>query len=94
MTVDKNTLTSRYFSLAKKLESVYPKLQFRDHCFWRIALDNTLKGKWDEVIDRPAYKHLSKQQLEQVVHWMERYEKDERLLQLHNTRSISFRKAR
>ncbi len=92
MTVDKNTLTSKYFSLAKSLKKVYPNLAFREHAFWRIALDNTLKAKWDEIIDRPAHKHLTEQQLEQVVEWMEKYMSDERLLELHNTRSISFRK--
>ena len=92
MAVDKKTLTLKYFSLAKKLRKVYPKLEYKDHVFWRIALDNTLKAKWDEVIERPAYEHLTKKQLEQVVKWLEKYEKDERLLHLHNTKSISFRK--
>ena len=35
-----------------------------DHCFQRIILDTICGGVWYEFIDRPAYKHLT---MEQVI---------------------------
>ncbi|MEM1407119.1 MAG: acetyltransferase [Bacteroidota bacterium] len=86
------TLKEKYFNQAGKLEKVYPNLKFRNHCYWRIALDNTLAAKWDTVIERPAYANLTEQQLTQVVGLLEAYENDERLLHVHNQNSIALRK--
>jgi hypothetical protein len=39
-----------------------------DHCFARVALDNAFGDRWDEhVTGRPAYEHLSADELEAAV---------------------------
>ena len=34
-----------------------------DHCFMRVCLDNALGAPWPTIINRPAIKHLSDEQL-------------------------------
>lgn len=39
-----------------------------DHCFARVALDNAFGDRWDAHVDgRPAYEHLSADELEAAV---------------------------
>ena len=38
-----------------------------DHCFQRIILDQVCGGVWYEHLDRPAYKHLTKDQAQRAV---------------------------
>ena len=38
-----------------------------DHCFQRIILDHVCGGVWYEHLDRPAYKHLTKDQAQRAV---------------------------
>lgn len=90
--MSEETLVEKYFILAKKLEKTYPETEFKDHCFWRIALDNTLKNQWNEVIERPAYEHLSLIQLQKVIHKLESYLKDKGLLLDDNQRSLNYRR--
>ncbi|MEM6687631.1 MAG: acetyltransferase, partial [Bacteroidota bacterium] len=65
---------------------------FENHCYLRIALDNTLQTKWDTVIKKPAYKHLTAAQLKQVVQLLESYDGNELLLKRDNTISLNYRK--
>ena len=63
-----NNLIKRYIKLTKQ---VLPKMASdkklkwpvqNDHCFQRIVLDNICNGSWYEHLERPAYKHLSRDQ--------------------------------
>lgn len=90
--MEKAQLTEQFFVKARKLVNRYPHLHFGDHSYWRIALDNTLKGKWDEIIDRPAYENLTLELMEIVVSWLDAYWDDEQLLLLHNEKSKAYRK--
>ncbi|MFB6250744.1 MAG: hypothetical protein ABEI27_03490 [Halobellus sp.] len=39
-----------------------------DHCFGRVVLDNLCEDVWDDEIDgRPAYKSLSRDDLERAI---------------------------
>ncbi|MFK7765285.1 MAG: hypothetical protein AB8B62_18625 [Roseobacter sp.] len=38
-----------------------------DHCFQRIVLDTVCGGVWYDHLNRPAYKNLTFQQVEQAV---------------------------
>lgn len=38
-----------------------------DHCFQRIVLDTLFDDVWYEHVDSPAYRHLSRQQLERAI---------------------------
>jgi len=84
-------LIRKYFVLGSELEELFPDLDFKNHCYWRIALDNTLCSKWSDVIDRPAYKHLPMDQLKQVVWLLMQYSTDRELLLVHNTKSLQYR---
>ena len=84
-------LTIKYLQLGSTLENTYPELTFKNHCYWRIALDNTLSEKWDNVIERPAYKNLTGEQLEKVVDLLDKYQSDKHLLMTHNKKSLQYR---
>ena len=38
-----------------------------DHCFMRVCLDTALGQRWDQVVQRPAIRHLSEAQLAAAV---------------------------
>ena len=39
-----------------------------DHCFGRVVLDNLFEDEWySHVEGRPAYKHLSREELQQAI---------------------------
>ena len=86
------SLKARYFELPKVLEARYPALNFQDHCYWRIALDNVFQSRWDRMIAKPAHQHLSDSQLEQVVTMLEAYTDNLQLLMAHNAYSLKLRK--
>ena len=88
MNTDNNQL---YFELGNQLPKIYQHLDFENHCYWRIALDNTLNAKWKDVVPSPAYKNISKAQLNQVIHLLETYKEDEQLLLEHNKISLAYR---
>ena len=47
-----------------------PEIQWpvkNDHCFQRIVLDTVCEGVWYDHLQRPAYKHLSREQALQAV---------------------------
>lgn len=80
-----------YFELGNQLPQIYKHLNLDNHCYWRIALDNTLSTKWRDVVTSPAYKNISEEQLNHVIHLLERYKDDERLLLEHNRVSLAYR---
>ena len=52
-------------SMARSGERDWPVRE--DHCFQRIILDTICDGVWYEHLDRPAYKHLTKDQAQRAV---------------------------
>ncbi|MEM6720792.1 MAG: hypothetical protein AAF611_15790 [Bacteroidota bacterium] len=89
---DRLSYKSAYQGLPEKLAKKYTYLSFENHCYLRIALDNTLHAKWDRILQKPAYKHLNATQLKHVVQLLKRYDADESLLKRHNTISLNYRK--
>ena len=80
-----------YFELGNQLPQIHKHLDFENHCYWRIALDNTLSAKWKDVVPAPAYKNISEEQLNHVIHLLKSYKKDEQLLLEHNRVSLAYR---
>jgi len=80
-----------YFSLGNELAELHKHLNFENHCYWRIALDNTLSAKWKDVISAPAYKYLTEEQFQQVIQLLKSYKEDEELLLKHNKISLELR---
>jgi len=81
-----------YQNLPEKLPKIYPELNFDNHCYLRIALDNTFSAKWDIKINRPAYKNLNDNQLEEVLKLLQQYQTKKDLLLEHNQNSLIWRR--
>jgi len=70
---EKDTLIATYMHLTKEVlpslvrndQTDWPVSE--DHCFQRIVLDHVCGGVWYEHLDRPAYKHMTKNQAQRAV---------------------------
>jgi hypothetical protein len=82
-----------YQKLPEKLASHYPNLRLDNHCYLRIGLDAIFKTKWDTVIAKPAYKHLSEEKRKELLLLFNSYLNDKELLLAHNRQSLVYRKA-
>mgnify|MGYP005843544331 CR=1 FL=1 len=90
----KNThLVTEIKQLANFLDTHYAaKLNFRNHCYLRIAFDNTVNDKWDAKVAKPFLKYAKNEQLQNVLHLLTTYLDDELLLLSDNEKSLAFRK--
>ncbi len=80
----------------KRLSNVLDKfyaneLNFRNHCYLRIAFDNTVNEKWDLKTRRPFVKYAAVSQLEQVLFLLKKYLEDKNILLFDNEKSLSYR---
>ena len=80
-----------YQGWPERLVTHYPELDFEHHCYLRIALDNTLGGKWDTKVRKPAYQNLSKAELKTVLGYFRVYFEDRDQLIRHHQRSLNYR---
>jgi hypothetical protein len=79
--------------LSNLLDSKFAtELNFRNHCYLRIAYDNTVSNKWDTVIAKPFIKNADEQQLNNAVLLLSKYVTDKEILLKHNASSLAFRK--
>lgn len=76
-------------SLEKQFET---QLNFKNHCYLRIAYDNTANNKWDNVIAKPFIKNANEAQLNNALFLLNKYTSDRELLLKHNLVSLAFRK--
>ena len=73
MTEEIDNLVSVYMYLSKEVLPTMARSCQRnwpvsaDHCFQRIVLDHVCGGVWHEYLDRPAYKNLTKDQVQRAV---------------------------
>ena len=77
--------------LANELEKQYPDLNFKNHCYLRIAYDNVVHAKWDTVVDRPFVARASSRQVNKANFLLGLYKEDKALLLEHNKISLTFR---
>ncbi len=79
--------------LSNLLDEQYAaEFNFRNHCYLRIAYDNSVTNKWDNVIEKPFIKNADKAELNLVLSFLNKYLLDKDLLALHNKISLGFRK--
>lgn len=78
--------------LANELELQYSDLNFRNHCYLRIAYDNVLHAKWDTVVGRPFVAKAKPEQVRKANELLTLYKEDRNLLMQHNKKSLTFRK--
>lgn len=85
---------TRLPALAKAKDAAQPKWPVQlDHCFARIILDNAV-GKdrpWNQVLKSPAYKHMSREQLDSAIALGEKLSNGEEDLVALDERSLSLR---
>ena len=73
MTKETDDLVSAYLHLTKEVLPALARKGRRnwpvseDHCFQRIILDHICGGVWYEYLERPAYKNLTKDQVQRAV---------------------------
>ncbi|SCY33636.1 hypothetical protein SAMN05192588_2337 [Nonlabens sp. Hel1_33_55] len=89
--MNRSDLEKQYLELGNQLPTVYPDFHFKNHCYWRIALDQVVGDQWNRRLKSPAYKNLSDEQLLTTVNYMKAYQSDEVLLKQHNQESLSWR---
>ena len=93
MKQDKNDLISEIKKLSNQLDTQYNlELNFRNHCYLRIAYDNTVNNKWDITVKRPFTKYASEHQLETALNFLKLYLSDKKKLLNDNEISLAFRK--
>lgn len=64
-----------------------------DHCFQRVILDNMIGDEWYDYIDgRPAYKQLTRQQLQKCIELADRMiEEGKPTVNRLNNKSLEYR---
>ena len=91
--MDKIDLISEIKRLSNLLDKQYDlELNFRNHCYLRIAYDNTVQNKWDLVLKKPFTKYANQDQLENVINLLDTYMLDKNKLLEHNKNSLTYRK--
>ena len=93
MNLSKNELIEQVKKLSNELDVQYnAELNFRNHCYLRIAYDTTVNDKWDAIIKRPFTKYATEVDLLKAITFLETYKKDKNVLIKDNNKSLSFRK--
>ena len=62
-----------------------------DHCFMRVCLDHAIGRRWDELVPRPAIRHLTDEQLARAIATAEAICQDPALLRPLNAASLRMR---
>ena len=97
MTKKADNLMSAYLHLTKEVLPALARNGRRnwpvseDHCFQRIILDHVCGGVWYEYLDRPAYKNLTKDQVQRAVKLCEDIVDGHKDLQKLNQQSLIWR---
>ena len=97
MTKKTDDLVSAYLHLTKEVLPTLARNNRRnwpvseDHCFQRIILDHVCGGVWYEYLDRPAYKNLTKDQVQRAVKLCEDIADGHKDLQKLNQQSLIWR---
>ena len=87
------SLSEEIIRLSNQLDEQFAKeLNFRNHCYLRIAYDNIVKNKWDIVVSKPFTKYATQEQLKNTVLLLNKYVTNKQLLLSHNDLSLGFRK--
>ena len=85
-------LSEEIIQISNQLDEQFAKeLNFRNHCYLRIAYDNTVKNKWDIIVNKPFTKNATEEQLKDALLLLNKYVKDKQLLLSHNDLSLGFR---
>ena len=86
------SIKNEIIRLSNLLDAHYAsELNFRNHCYLRIAYDNTVNNKWDNVIVKPFIKNANEDQLNDALMLLKNYVTDKVVLNNHNLLSLKYR---
>ena len=86
------SIKNEIIRLSNLLDAKYAaELNFRNHCYLRIAYDNAVNNKWDNVIAKPFIKNANEDQLNVALMLLNNYMTDKVMLNNHNLLSLKFR---
>lgn len=78
--------------VSNALDTHYDKeLNFRNHCYLRIAFDNTVNNKWDTKVEKPFVKYATEAQLQNALILLKSYLLNKQLLLIDHKKSLEFR---
>ena len=90
--MDRERLQAEYQTLINQtLPATYTQPVRFNHCFGRIVLDWLFGDVWYDHLDRPAYRHLTAEQLSQCIERMRLWLDDHDTLVADNRFSLSVR---
>ena len=92
MEINKKELKKDILKLAFDLEKQYPELDFKHHCYLRIAYDNCVQDKWNNVIKASFLNNCSNDQLNITRSLLIIYKNNLDYLIQHNIISLNYRK--
>lgn len=88
----KEDLKNQIKSLSNYLDKLYnSRTSFRNHCYLRIAYDNTCNNKWDLLVNKPFVDNATTDQLTTALDHLNRYKDDFTCLLTDNKKSLKFR---
>lgn len=67
--LNRKQLELEYIRLGNLLESSNYK-SFKNHCYWRMANDNSCKARWDTICEKPFYKNCDLNTLKKSVEYL------------------------
>ena len=73
------------------LEKTYPELSFKHHCYLRIAYDNCVQDKWNNVIKAPFMNNCNFHDFVTLGILLDIYKNNKVFLLRHNTNSLNYR---
>ena len=88
----RDALQAEYQTLINQtLPSTYTQPIRFNHCFGRVVLDWLFDDVWYGHVDRPAYRHLTAEQLSRCIDRMHQWIADHSVLVADNARSLQLR---
>ena len=89
---DRIELISEIKRLSNLLDDQYKnELNFRNHCYLRIAYDNITDDKWDNKVAKPFVKNATNLQIQYAIDLLHKYVSDKLILLSDNDKSLEYR---
>lgn len=89
---NRTALIAQIKQLSNELDIHYKsELNFRNHCYLRIAYDNTVNDKWDTIVKKPFTKYATEESLLKALAFLDDYKKNKNVLIADNDKSLNFR---
>lgn len=90
---ERESLINQIKLLSNDLDKLYiDKVSFRNHCYLRIAYDNTCGNKWDLIVEKPFIKNATLLQLTTSLDYLIKYKNNFVTVMSDNDLSLQYRK--